>query len=39
MQMSRFTNAGLETNSESDSEAEAKSVTELMAKLKSDFEP
>ena len=31
--MSRFINAELEPNSESDSEAESKSDTELMAKL------
>ena len=33
IQMSRFINAELEPNSESDSEAESKSDTELMAKL------
>ena len=33
--MSRFINPKLESDSESDSETELKSVTELMAKLKS----
>ena len=33
IQMSRFINAELKSNSESDSEAESKSDTELMAKL------
>ena len=33
MQMSRFINAKLESDSEWDSEAESKSDTELMAKL------
>ena len=33
--MSRFTNAKLDSYSESDSEAEPKSDTELMAKLNS----
>ena len=36
IQMSRFINAELKSDSESDSEAESKSDTELMAKLKSD---
>ena len=35
IQMSRFINAELESNSESDSEVESKSDTELMAKLES----
>ena len=35
IQMSRFINAELKSNSESDSEAESKSNTELMAQLKS----
>ena len=35
MQMSGFINAELESNSESDSEAEQKSDTELMGKLES----
>ena len=35
MQMSRFINAKLESDWESDLEAESKSDTELMAKLKS----
>ena len=36
IQMSRFINAELKSDSESDSEVESKSDTELMAKLKSD---
>ena len=35
IQMSRFINTELESDSEPDSEAESKSDTELMAKLKS----
>ena len=35
IRMSRFINAELESNSESDSEVESKSDTELMAKLES----
>ena len=35
IQMSRFINAELKSDSESDQEAEPKSGTELMAKLKS----
>ena len=35
IQMSRFINDELESNSESDSEVESKSDTELMAKLES----
>ena len=35
IQMSRFINAELESSSESDSEVESKSDTELMAKLES----
>ena len=35
IQMSRFINAELESDSESDLKAESKSDTELMAKLKS----
>ena len=36
IQMPRFINAELESDSEPDSETESKSNTELMAKLKSD---
>ena len=35
--MSRFINAKLESDSGSDSEAESKSDTELIAKLESNF--
>ena len=35
MQLSRFINAELESDSESDLETESKSDTELMAKLES----
>ena len=35
IQMSRFINAELKSDSESDQEAESKSDTELMGKLKS----
>ena len=35
IRMSKFINAELKSNSESDSEAELKSDTELMAKLES----
>ena len=35
IQMSKFINAELKSNSESDSEAELKSDTELVAKLES----
>ena len=39
IQMSRFINAELKSDSESDSDAESRSDTELMAKLKSDSDP
>ena len=38
LQMSRFINTELKSNSESDSQPDSKSDDELMVKLKSDFD-